>query len=306
VRVFVAGATGVIGRRLVPLLVEAGHEVTGMTRSPERASALREQGAEGVVADALDAATVREALGRGRPEVIVSQLTDIPRELNPRHYERQMAGNDRLRDEGTRNLLAAADGARVVAQSISFAARPAPDRPTTEDDPLWLDAPASFRRSVEAVASLEDQVTGSDGVVLRYGYFYGPGTSYAADAAIAALVRRRRFPIVGGGTGVWSFIHVDDAARATVAALDPQVAAGVYNVVDDDPAPVRDWLPAYAQALGAPAPRRAPAWLGRLAGGPFAVAMMTVAQGASNAKAKRELGWTPELPSWREGFPKSR
>jgi nucleoside-diphosphate-sugar epimerase len=302
VRVFVAGATGAIGRRLVPLLVEAGHEVTGLTRSPGRVGALSQQGAEGVVGDALDAAALREAVAQARPEVIVSELTDIPQQLNPRHYERQMAGNDRLRVEGTHNLLAAAEGARVVAQSISFAVRPVPHRPTTEEDPLWLDAPAPFRRSVQAVASLEEQVTGAGGVVLRYGYFYGPGTSYGADAAIAGLVRRRRFPIVGGGTAVWSFIHVDDAARATVAALDPQLAAGVYNVVDDDPAPVRDWLPAYAQALGAPEPRRAPAWLARVAAGSFAVTTMTKAQGASNAKARRALDWGPRLASWRLGF----
>jgi nucleoside-diphosphate-sugar epimerase len=302
VRVFVAGATGVIGRRLVPLLVQAGHEVTGMTRSPRRAQALKEAGATPAVADALDARAVREAVEKARPEVVVHQLTDIPAALNPRRYGEQMAGNDRLRVEGTSNLVAAANGARFVAQSVAFAYRPTSEELWTEADPLYLDAPGGFRRSVLALAELERQVAGTEGVVLRYGYFYGPGTGYTRDGPMAELVRKRRLPVVGRGGGTWSFIHVDDAARATLAALDPDTKAGVYNVVDDDPAPVRKWIPAFAQALGAPAPRRVPEWVARLAAGQLGVYFMTRLQGASNAKARLELSWEPAIPSWREGF----
>ncbi len=301
-RLFVAGATGVIGRRLVPLLVQAGHEVTGMTRSSERAQALRESGATPAVADALDAAAVRDAVAKARPEVIVHQLTDIPAALNPRRYAQQMAGNDRLRAEGTRNLVAAAPGTRVVAQSIAFAYRPTGDRLWTEEDPLYQDAPGPFSRSVDALAELERQTADTEGVVLRYGYFYGPGTGYAKDGAIAHLVRHRRLPVVGRDGATWSFIHVDDAARATLAALDPDVKAGVYNVVDDDPAPVRDWIPAYAQALGAPEPRWVPTLLARVAAGKLGAYFMTDLQGASNAKARLELSWEPQIPSWRDGF----
>ncbi len=301
-RVFVAGATGAIGRTLVPLLLESGHEVTGMTRSPERAAALRERGAQAAVADALDAGAVREAVAQASPEVIVDELTDIPPSINPKRYEQQMAGNDRLRVEGTRNLVAAADGARIIAQSIAFAYRPMRGGLWTEDDDLYHDAPGPFQRSVKAVASLEQQVTAAEGIVLRYGYFYGPGTAYAAEGPTADMVRRRRLPVIGGGSGTWSFIQVEDAARATLAAIEPGVDPGIYNVVDDDPAPVHEWLPAYARALGAPTPRRVPTWLARLVAGEFAVQVMTRSQGASNAKAKRGLAWQPSPPSWREGF----
>ena len=305
-RVFVAGASGVIGRSLVGLLRQHGHEVIGMTRSPERADALRAQGAEPVVCDAFDAGGVARTVAEARPDVVVNQLTDIPKAIDPRKVEEQFATNDRLRIEGTQNLVRAAEAAgarRLVSQSIAFAYAPG-DGLRTEEDPLFDDPPPAWRRTVAAVRALEEQTLGSEaveGVVFRYGYFYGPGTAYGADGSTAAMVRKRAFPIVGGGGAVYSFIHVDDAAAATVAALD-RGAPGVYNIVDDDPAPVRDWLPEYAAALGARPPRRVPKLLARLAAGPLAVYMMTGLQGATNGKAKRELGWEPARASWRQGF----
>lgn len=303
-RVFVAGATGVIGRRLVPQLRGAGHEVVGMTRSSERAAALREQGADAVVCDAFDASGVESAVGEAAPDVVVNELTDIPSSIDPRKMEEQFATNDRLRIEGTANLVRAARAVgarRVVSQSIAFAYAPA-DGLRSEDDPLFLDSPEPWKRTVEAIAALERQtLEGPDGVVLRYGYFYGPGSSYAGDGSTAAMVRKRAFPVVGGGTAVYSFIHVDDAAAATVAALD-RGPSGVYNVVDDDPAPVAEWLPEYAAALEARPPRRVPRIAARIAAGRLAVYMMTGLQGATNAKARRELGWEPSWPSWRQGF----
>jgi nucleoside-diphosphate-sugar epimerase len=305
-RIFVAGATGVIGRSLLPMLREAGHEVIGMSRSADRADALREQGAEPVVCDAFDAAGVERALVEARPDVVVNELTDIPKAVDPRKFEEQFATNDRLRVEGTRNLVRAAEAAgarRLVSQSIAFAYAPG-DGLRSEDDPLYDDAPEPWARSVAAVRALEEQTLSGgavEGVVLRYGYFYGPGTAYAADGSTAAMVRRRAFPVVAGGSAVYSFIHIEDAAAATLAALD-RGAPGTYNVVDDDPAPVREWLPAYAEALGARPPRRVPRLLARLAAGRLAVYMMTGLQGATNEKAKRELGWEPRYASWREGF----
>ena len=304
-RIFLAGATGVIGRRLVPLLVAEGHEVTGMTRSGKRGEALQAMGAGVAVADALDAGAVRAAVARARPQAVIHQLTSLPRRIDPRKMKRDFELNDRLRSERTRHLVAAAQAAgatRIVAQSIAFAYAPgSPGTMHGEDDPLFVDAPEPFRRSARAIADLEQTVVGAGGHVLRYGYFYGPGSSIARDGSLGEDLARRRLPIVGGGTGVWSFIHVDDAARATVAALT-RGPSGAYNVVDDDPAPVSEWLPALAQALGAPRPLRVPAFLARLAAGSYGVTTMTRAQGASNARAKRELDWRPRYPSWREGF----
>jgi nucleoside-diphosphate-sugar epimerase len=307
VKVLVAGATGVIGRRLVPQLRAQGHEVTAMVRSPESAQAARAMGASDVLADALDADATARAVAQAAPEVVIHQLTSIPPRIDPRHIERDFALNDRLRSEGTRNLVAAAQrsGARrVVAQSIAFMYAPGP--PGTihvESDPLLSEeqAPESFRRSARAVRELESAVLGADGVVLRYGYFYGPGSAIAREGSMGADVARRRMPIVGAGTGVWSFIHIDDAAAATVAALS-HGASGAYNVVDDEPARVSEWLPAFAQAIGARRPLRVPVLLARIAAGSYGVATMTRAQGASNALAKAELRWTPAHPSWREGF----
>ncbi len=306
-RVFLAGATGAIGAPLLRLLVAEGHEVTGMTRSSERAAAVRAAGAAPAVADALDADAVMSAVAQARPEVVVHQLTAIPPRLDPRRIVRDFALTDRLRTEGTRHLLAAAQAAgdaRVVAQSVAFAYAPgSPGTVHAEGDPLIADPPAQFERSAAAVAELERAVQGAGGVVLRYGYFYGPGTSIAAHGALGEEVARRRLPVIGGGHGVWSFIHIDDAASATATAIT-RGGAGVYNVVDDEPAQVREWVPALARALGAKRPRSVPAWLARPLAGEYGVYTMTRAQGAANARARAELGWTPRFASWREGFRK--
>jgi nucleoside-diphosphate-sugar epimerase len=304
-RVCVAGATGVIGRRLVPRLLADGHEVIGMIRSPEREGALRALGAEPVVADALDADAVRAAMHSARPDAVIHQLTSLPRRVDPRKIERDFVLNDRLRSEGTRHLVEAAQAAgatRILAQSIAFAYAPGPPGTVhSEGDPLFLDAPKAFARSAKALDDLERAVLGAGGHVLRYGYFYGPGSSIARDGTVAEDLARRRLPVVGGGHGVWSFVHIDDAAAATVAALG-KGASGAYNIVDDDPAPVSEWLPALAQALGAPRPLRVPTWMARPLAGSYGVMTLTRAQGASNALAKHELGWRPVHTSWREGF----
>jgi len=304
-RIFLAGATGAIGRRLVPMLIGAGHQVTGTTRSPEKADLLRAAGAEPVIIDALDPEAVQAAVREAQPEAVIHQLTALPQRIDPRKIERDFALNDRLRSEGTRLLVDAAKAVgaqRIVAQSIAFAYAPGP--PGTlhrESDPLFLDAPPSFRRTALALADLESTVLGASGIVLRYGYFYGPGTSISTGGSMAEDLRRRRLPVVGRGTGVWSFLHIDDAARATVVALGHD-GSGAYNIVDDDPAPVAEWIPALAQALSAPRPWRIPAPIARLVAGDYGVMAMTRSQGASNELAKRELGWQPTYPSWREGF----
>jgi nucleoside-diphosphate-sugar epimerase len=315
-KVFVAGASGALGKVLVPQLVARGHEVVGMTRSPSKQDLVRGLGARPVVADALDPDAVARAIASAEPEVIVHELTALSGKMSigdarhPDRFEGAIMTN-RLRTEATDNLLAAGRAAgtrRFVAQSFGafrFGAGGGPVR--TEADPLRPDdPPPSLRPAQAGYRYLEEAVTTIDwgeGLALRYGGFYGPGTSVslAPDAATAAPIRKRQFPIVGGGGGVWSFVHVEDAATATVAAIE-RGEPGVYYVVDDDPAPVREWLPALASALGAKPPRRVPRWLGRLAAGEAATAMMTEARGASNAKAKRELGWEPRYGSWRQGF----
>jgi 2-alkyl-3-oxoalkanoate reductase len=306
VRVFVAGASGAIGRPLLPQLIAAGHEVTGTTRSEERAEAVRAAGARAAVCDALDAHALYAAVLEAAPEVVVHQLTALPHRFDPRNKE-IYAPTNRLRAEGTRTLLAAAraTGARrIVCQSIAFAYAPGA-RPEImdEDARLAFGAPPPFGDGIRAIGEMERAVVGAEGlegVVLRYGWFYGPGTYYAEDGSMAEDVRRRRFPVIGKGTGLYSFVHVDDAAGATVAAVE-RGAPGIYNVVDDDPAPQREWLPVYADAIGARKPRRVPVWIARLVVGKIA-AVASVQPGASNAKAKRELGWEPRWPSWREGF----
>jgi 2-alkyl-3-oxoalkanoate reductase len=305
VRVFLAGATGAIGRQLLPLLLADGHQVTAMTSSPSKLEALRAAGAESVVADALDADAAMKAVAQARPEAVIHELTAIPPRLDPRKVARDFELTDRLRTEGTRHLIAAAREAgtsRLLAQSIAFAYEPGPTGTIHgEDDPLIRDPPAQFKRSAMAIAELERLIIGAGGLALRYGYFYGPGTSISREGSLGAEVARRRLPVVGGGGGVWSFIHVADAARATVAALS-RGTAGAYNIVDDEPARVSEWIPAFAQALGARPPRRVPAWLARPLAGGYGVTTMTAAQGASNERAKRELDWTPAHASWREGF----
>ena len=304
-RVFLAGATGVIGRTLVPILLEAGHEVVGTSRSPEKAEAVRATGAGCVVCDALDAASLAGAVKDARPEVVVNQLTNLPRRFNPRNPDYGLTA--RLRREATATLAGAAAAAgarRLVSQSIAFIYAPTGDPVKDEEAPLMRPSGSKFDEALEATLDLERttlDARGLEGLVLRYGWFYGPGTYYAQDGSSAEDVRRRRFPVVGKGSGVTSFIHVEDAALATLAALD-HGRPGVYNVTDDEPAAMRDWLPVYAQSLGAKPPRRVPAWLARLIAGGFVVGQATQLRGASNAKAKRELGWRPRYPSWRTGF----
>jgi nucleoside-diphosphate-sugar epimerase len=305
-RVFVAGATGVIGRELVPRLVEAGHEVHGMTRTESKQAMLHELGAVPVVADALDRDQVAEAVGRVRPEVIVHQLTAIGA-LNTRHFDRSFALTNRLRTGGTDHLLSAgqAVGARrFVAQSY-FAAYARSGGPVkTEEDPFDPSPPREMRETLAAIRHLETAVLGArwtEGIVLRYGGFYGPGTSIGPGGEQWEMIRERKMPLVGDGGGVWSFIHIADAAEATVAAVE-HGNRGIYNVVDDEPAPVAEWLPALAQTLGAKKPVHVPRFVGRLFAGEAGAAMMTELRGASNAKAKRELAWRPGQPSWRQGF----
>jgi nucleoside-diphosphate-sugar epimerase len=306
-KIFVAGATGAMGRQLVPRLVAAGHQVVGTTRSEAKRAALRDLGAEPVVVDALDPDQVAAAVGAAQPQVIVHELTAL-RELNPRRFDRDFAPTNRLRTEGTDHLLSAGRAVgveRFVAQS--FAGWPQGTSGAvlkSEDDPLDPNPPHEMRESLAAIRHLETAVTGAEwtqGIVLRYGGFYGPGTSMAPGGEQYEMVRKRKIPVVGNGGGVWSFVHIADAAEATMAAVE-HGRRGIYNVVDDEPAPVAEWLPALAQAIGAAKPRRVPRWLGRLAAGEAGVMMMTEIRGVSNAKAKRELGWQPRHASWRQGF----
>jgi nucleoside-diphosphate-sugar epimerase len=306
-RVFVAGATGAIGKQLVPRLVAAGHEVHGMTRSEAKQAVLYEQGAVPVVADALDPEQVADAVGRAKPDVIVHQLTSIGG-LDMRHFDRDFAVTNRLRTEGTDHLLSAGQAVgvqRFVAQSAIYGFYARTGGPVkSEEDPLDPSPPRDERETLAAVRYLEKTVLGSqwtEGIVLRYGAFYGPGTSLAPGEEQFELVRKRKFPLVGNGGGVWSFVHIADAAEATLAAVD-HGERGIYNVVDDDPAPVAEWLPALAQELGAKKPMRVPRFVGRMFAGEVGAMFMTEIRGASNAKAKRELAWRPAHPSWREGF----
>jgi nucleoside-diphosphate-sugar epimerase len=299
----VAGSTGAVGRRLLPMLREAGQEVTGSTRNEASASLIRDLGAEPVIVDMFDPAAVMQAVADARPEVVIHQLTSIPRAMNPKHIVEAFETNNRLRREGTRNLMEAAKAAgarRFVAQSFGQAYAPAGPGLRVETDPLNVEQGDIVR----AIADLEQIVTqteGIEGLALRYGFFYGPGSSYAADGAQAEALRKRRFPIVGKGDGMHSFIHVDDAAAAAVRAMD-QGSPGIYNVADDEPARVADWLPALAEAVGAPPPRRVPVFLAKWFGGEYGVYFMTRGQGISNEKAKRELALGLRYPSWRQGF----
>ena len=309
-KVFVAGATGVLGRELIPQLVARGHDVVGMTRSAAKQDLLRSLGARPVVADALDPDAVAQAVASAEPEVIVHQLTSLSGDFDMRHIDRFFETTNRLRTEGTDHLLAAARAVgvrRFVAQSYAGWPLARTGGPVKDEDaPFDPHPPEALRGMMAAIRHLEEAVTGAtwlDGVVLRYGGFYGPGTTLSADPAAShsAAIRKRQFPVVGDGGGIWSFIHVADAAAATAVAVE-QGERGVYNVVDDEPAPARDWMPVLARALDAKPPRRVPRWLGRLLAGEAATIMMTEVRGASNEKAKRELGWKPRYASWRQGF----
>ena len=307
-RIFVAGATGVIGKRLVPLLRANGHEVVGTTRSPGKVDDLRALGAEPRLLDVLDAVAVGKAVSEARPDVVVHQATALSDLGSLRNLDEAFADTNRLRTEGTDNLLAAAQAAgaeKFVAQS--FAGWPyAKEGSLVKDEEAPLDPspPANAEQSMAAIRHLEKAVAGAEalaGIVLRYGGFYGPGTSLFEGGEHVAAIRKRAFPLVGSSAGMWSFVHIDDAAAATLAAIE-RGSRGIYNVVDDEPAPASEWLPYLAERLGAKQPRHVPEWLGRLVAGEQVVSMMTEARGASNAKAKRELGWTLVHPTWREGF----
>lgn len=303
-RIFVAGATGVLGRPLVAALVAAGHEVTGTTRTAQRAAAIDAAGARGVVCDALDRDAVRRSVLAAAPEVVVHQLTALPQSFAK--LRRGSDATNRLRREGTGNLVDAAVSAgarRVIAESVAFLYAPAPG-PADEDAPVFTVAPEPYRSMIGALNELERVVTTSDGiegVVLRYGTLYGPGTWFAADGDMIKQIRKRRLPVVGSGGGVTSFLHVEDAAAATVRALD-HGPPGVYNIADDDPVSYDVLLPALADLLGAKPPRHVPPWLVRLAGGAVAVSTTTEQRGASAQKARHELGWRPAYASWRDGF----
>jgi nucleoside-diphosphate-sugar epimerase len=299
--VFVAGGTGVIGGRLIPHLRAAGHRVTATTGRSAKLPQLERLGAHGVVMDGLDAAAVGAAVAAAEPDAIVHQMTALAGKMDPKHFDRWFALTNRLRTEGTRHLLTAAEvcGVRhVVAQSYTgWPNIRSGGMIKTEDDPLDPDPPKAQRESLAAIRYVEETVLKANGTVLRYGGLYGPG----ASDGLVAMVRQRQFPIVGSGAGMMSLVHIDDAASATVLALE-KGARGVFNIVDNEPAPVSTVLPYLAECVGAKPPLRIPAWLGRLAAGEVAVSMMTQVRGSSNARARRELGWEPRWPSWRQGF----
>ena len=309
-RILLAGATGAVGQQLLPKLIDAGHEVVALTRTPSKAAALRAAGALPVVADALDREAIHGAVLGAEPEVVVHQMTALTGPTDLKHFDRTFALTNALRTAGTRHLLDAARAAgtrRFIAQSFTgwpFARTGGPVK--DEDAPLDPAPPRAQQESLAAIRELEAMVTGADagleGVVLRYGGFYGPGTSLSADGEVTQLVRKRRLPVVGDGRGLSSFTHIDDAAGGVLATLAPGGPQGVFAIVDDEPAPAAEWIPALAAAIGAPPPRHVPRWLGRLAAGEVGVRMMTASRGASNERAEQVLGWTPRWPSWRAGF----
>ncbi|MFJ9387861.1 NAD-dependent epimerase/dehydratase family protein [Nocardioides sp. NPDC101246] len=309
-RIFIAGGTGAVGIRMVPLLVAAGHEVYGSTRHDAGREALAEMGATGIVMDPLNAQSVQDAVAKAAPEVVVHQLTALGSlSGNLRKFDQEFAMTNRLRTEGTDHLLAAARAAgvrRFVAQSFGggWAHERTGGWVKDETSPLIVDPGKEARGTLAGIRHLEEAVTSAtdlEGVVLRYGNFYGPGNAASREGALGEMLRQGKMPVVGGGTGVWSFVHIDDVASATVAALD-RGAPGIYHIVDDEPAPVNQWIPLLAEEVGGKNPMRLPAWIARPLIGEFGVALMTSVRGSSNAKAKRELGWTPSYVTWREGF----
>jgi nucleoside-diphosphate-sugar epimerase len=307
-KVFVAGGTGAMGRRLVPQLLAGGYEVVAMTRDEGKAPWLRRLGAQPVVADALDGAAVAGAVKASKPEVVIHQLTALTGVRSFKNFDKEFALTNRLRTEGTDYLLKAAQAAevrRIIAQSYgNWNYERTGSAVKTEQDPLDPTPPANQVKTLQAIRYVENAVVNADGIegiALRYGNFYGPGTSLDLGGDIVTQVRKRKFPIVGDGAGIWSFAHMDDAAAAAIAAIE-HGRPGVYNVADDEPAPVAKWLPDLAAVVGAKAPRRVPVWLGRLAAGEVGVSMMTQIRGTSSAKAKAELGWSPRYRTYREGF----
>ena len=307
-KIFVAGATGAVGRPLVSALIRAGHSVAGLTRTASKADFIRKMGAEPVIADGLDAVAIKAALASTRPDAVVHEMTDLAGASVLRHFDRVFATSNQLRTKGTDILLTAARETgvrRFVAQSYcGWPYARVGGAIKTEADALDPDPPLELRTSLGAIRYLEQAVTGSvqpEGIVLRYGSFYGPGTGML-EGVVLEQVRHRRTPLIGDGAGWWSFVHVDDAAAATVKAIERGKAGSIYNITDDDPAQVRDWLPTLADIIGAKPPHRLPAWIARLVAGKHLVSMMTQVRAGSNAKAKAELGWQPAHPSWRSGF----
>lgn len=307
-RVLLAGATGALGRRLLPKLIDAGHDVVGTTRSAEKLAGLEAAGAQGVVMDGLDRTSVGQAVAGTEPEVVIHQLTALSTMGNLKKFDEEFAETNRLRTTGTDHLLAASRAAgakRFIAQSYTgWPNERTGDRIKDETSPLDSTPTAVSARTVDAIRYLEETVTSAtdmEGLVLRYGSFYGPGTGLANGGVLLKMVAKRKLPVVGGGAGVWSFCHIDDAASATLAAVT-RGAPGVYNIVDDEPSEVAEWLPYLAKAIGAKPPMRLPAWLAKPMIGEHGISMMTQVRGSSNAKAKAELGWSPAYPSWRDGF----
>lgn len=307
-KVCIAGATGVVGRRLVPMLVASGHQVTAMSRSLEKADALRKIGVETVVADGLNRDAVLQAISTVCPEIVIHQMTGLAKAKSLKKFDDEFALTNRLRVEGTDYLVEAARSSgvrRIIAQSYgNWNYERTGTALKNESDPFDPVPPTNQRKSLQAIRHCEAAVVGAHGVeglALRYGNFYGPGTGFSLDGDLVNLVRKRQMPIIGNGAGIWCFVHVDDAASATFAAMT-RGTPGVYNIVDDEPSPVAVWLPELAHTLSARPPLHFPVWLGRLAVGEVGVSMMTQIRGASNSKAKRELGWQPRYRSWREGF----
>jgi len=306
-RIFLAGGTGVIGWLLIPALVSAGHEVTAISRRKDQADQLAAQGAEPLVGDMRDADRLTELVTAARPEAVIQHLTTLPQELSPKYVKASYVRNEKVRLNGGANLLAAASAAgarRYLAQNVCFMYAPTGPSVVGEDAPLATDAPEPYGAAIRTHAAAERRIIETaalEGLVLRFGFWYGPGTTFAAGGYTALQVRRRRYPVVGDGGGMFSFVHIHDVVHATIAALG-QGAPGVYNICDDDPAPLREWLPAYARVIGAPPPRHVPAWFARLRAGQYFVTQATQMRGASNHKAKEQLGWTPKYPSWRDGF----
>jgi nucleoside-diphosphate-sugar epimerase len=296
-RILLAGATGVIGRQTVPVLAAAGHRVIGLARSPGRL-----HDGEVVAADALDRTAVARAVRSAAPDVIVHMLTAIPDPVDPRHLARDMAQTNRLRTQGTANLLAAAKGVRVIAQGVAYAYDPAGSPVKDEDAPLWRNPPAQFAPVVAALRDMERRVTWAGGLVLRLGHLYGPGSSFAPDGGLGRLLRAGKLPLIGDGAAMFSFIHAHDAATAILAAVEHPAANGVLNIVDDQPTLVHDWLPEMAAMLGGPAPRHIPAWLARWLVGRWGVAYVTGLAGASNTRAREQLDWRPTYSGWRDGL----
>jgi nucleoside-diphosphate-sugar epimerase len=300
--ILIAGATGAAGRALIPVLIENGHTVTGTTRSESKTGEIRALGADAQVMDGLDAASVKAAIAAAKPDVIVHQMTALSG-IDMKDIDKAFHTTNRLRTEGTEHLIAAAPGALLIAQSFAGWPSARTGGPVkTEADPLDPAPPKGIRETHAAIRRLEALTIAAGGIVLRYGGFYGPGTGMAPGGEQVEMIRRRKFPVVGNGNGLWSFLHTDDLATATLAAIEKGRPGEIYNIVDDEPAPTREWLPYLARSLGAKPPRHVPAWLARIAASPAAVMMMTESRGASNAKAKAELGWSPRHPSWREGF----